>query len=124
MTTISKEMEITTETKCPTCYESAKNEEITETCRLIYSNEIDAVNVCIHKTRFLAFRDAISSAEKNGTELNEDFLDDPCMGCKHNEVVHDEGTFLRVEELEPIDGRPRFGEVHKCSCGTTFLIAH
>ena len=78
----------------------------------------------LYKAGFLVFRTAMDKAEKMGFELNEEFLDDPCMKCEFNEVIHHDGTFLRVEELEPINGRPRFGKVHKCSCGTIFLIAH
>ena len=46
------------------------------------------------------------------------------VGIKDLAVIHHDSTFLRVEELEPINGRPRFGKVHKCSCGTIFLIAY
>lgn len=55
MTTISKEMIKTTVAKCPTCNKMAKNDEITESCKLAYSKEIEAVNVCVRKARFLIF---------------------------------------------------------------------
>lgn len=122
MTTTKKEMTVTAEAKCPSCNQPTQDVVITESCRLAYSKEIDAVNVCVHKTRFIAFRDAVKMAEKTGSELNMDCLDDPCMSCELNEVTEREGTFQRVEMLEPVNGRMRFGEVHKCICGTEFLV--
>lgn len=100
----------TPKSECPVCATPAQAAKTFETCLRLPGNEqvdLDAMlDRCIKPGAFHAFR------------LHDEGAD-PCIDCKHNEVIHDPGTFVGMQQT----GEKRWAEIHECpSCHTRYEI--
>ena len=93
---------------CPLCGEPAKATTTKERCLRLPT---DAPNNC---------ETMISHCIKSN-ELQQYFPsqtgEDPCLDCAYNEVIHDPGTFIAMDEV----GERQWNELHKCPhCQTKY----
>ena len=101
----------TNKQSCPICGAPAQPAVTLETCLLLPNSEpisLDAILPrCIKPGAFHAFQLRSEGA-------------DPCIDCKHNEVIHDSGTFVGMQQI----GENRWAEIHECqSCHARYEIA-
>jgi hypothetical protein len=107
---------------CPSCGQAAKDEEVTENCRLLKTGGDNVLSVCIRAQQFSDFEQAMSRADELGLEDID--VDDPCMDCKHNIITRDPGTFVEMKHIGATTKNSLSIEIHRCRCGTEFEVAY
>ena len=106
--------------RCPVCGDATVEENVTESCRLATGTDTNILSVCIDAKRLCDFQQGVGSV--NRTKNEEDEFDDPCRTCQNVIITHEQGTFVEVIMVTPVEGRPQFEETHKCKCGANFKL--